>query len=196
MALSLSAPQTWWRFSADLVALLRRLGGASPQTWWRYICTEHCRTLQNIAEHSFKTFFRIQNRFLQKWSRYRTQGPTRYHRRLRPLARWSTCPPLGIFPHAREEPKVSQSVSLRRRSTRRDAWSKPNRANLRVSFARTCNPSSNAQLWRSSTGAIGFDPFLSYSTERQHLEMLQNSRLAASACPESTRWAFLAPYRR
>jgi hypothetical protein len=79
---SIYFPKPWHWLSADLVALLRRLGGAFPfplrrlggalpQTWWRfsadlvalYIIVQN---IQNITEHSLRTFLRIQNRGFSK----------------------------------------------------------------------------------------------------------------------------------
>ncbi len=46
-ALSKTPPQTWWRTSADLVAL----SGFSPQTWWRFPA--------DLVAHSPQTWWRI-----------------------------------------------------------------------------------------------------------------------------------------
>ena len=124
--------------------------------------TEHCRTFfQNISQNTEQGFAKMIS----------LSCPSSYATNRHCLAlsqRLTTRPPLGIFcrflPRERNL-KYSRAfpyVGAQRLGMLRPSQREPTQ---RVSFARICNPSSNAQLWRTSTVASGFYPVLSYSTE-------------------------------
>ena len=152
-----ASPQTWWRFSADLVALLRRLGGAI------YVqnTTEHYRTLQNILSKHFSEyrtgFCKNDLIVMSKQLRHKPPPP-------RPLTTSHNASTtrhfLQVF--ATQRNLEYNGVGAQRLGMLRPSQREPTQE---LSFARICNPSSNAQLWRTSTVASGFYPVLSYSTE-------------------------------